>query len=148
MDKTRPSREQNLVEWARPFLKNANRLGRFMDPNLEGQYSTKGAQKAAAVAYQCLSHGPKSRPRMRDIVEDLEPLLNLNDIPIGPFVYTVTAEKSKEEDEEKMEIKVEAKARRDHRNHIGRHKLKFPNSAIHSEISLHRDGRNSCRNSP
>ncbi|KAG1334319.1 serine/threonine-protein kinase RIPK [Cocos nucifera] len=138
VDKTRASREQNLVEWARPLLKNANKLCRFMDPNLEGLYSTKGAQKAAAVAYQCLSHSPKSRPTMRDIVGDLEPLLNWSDMPMGPFVYTVTAEKSKEEDEEKTEMKDEEKAKQDHQNHIGRHKLKFPNSAIHSEISLHR----------
>lgn len=148
VDKARPSREQHLVEWARPYLKNADKLGRIMDPNLEGLYSTKGAQKAAAVAYQCLSHSPKSRPHMRDVVETLEPLLKLNDIPIGTFVYTVTVEKSKEEDEGKMEMKVEAKVKQEHQNHDRRHKLKFPNSAIHSETSLHREGRNLHRNSP
>ncbi|XP_008778596.2 serine/threonine-protein kinase RIPK-like [Phoenix dactylifera] len=147
VDKTRPSREQNLVEWARPFLKNANKLGRVMDPHLEGLYSTKGAQKAAAVAYQCLSHSPKSRPQMRDIVEELEPLLNFNDIPLGTFVYTVTVEKNKEEDEGKMEMKVEANAKQDRQNHNRRHKLKFPNSTIHSETTLHKEGRNLYRNS-
>nr|XP_010932408.1 serine/threonine-protein kinase RIPK [Elaeis guineensis] len=145
IDKSRPTREQNLVEWSRPYLKNADKLGRIMDPKLEGQYSTKGAQRAAAVAYQCLSQSPKSRPHMRDIVETLEPLLNLNDVPIGLFVYTVTVEKSKEEDEGKMEMKVEAKVKQDHHNHDRRHKLKFPNSAIHSETTLHREGRNLYR---
>ncbi|XP_038987442.1 serine/threonine-protein kinase RIPK-like [Phoenix dactylifera] len=148
IDKTRPTRERNLVEWSWPYLKNADKLGRIMDPNLEGQYSPEGAQKAAAVAYQCLSRSPKSRPHMRDIVETLEPLLNLNDIPIGPLVYTVTVEKRREEDEGKMEMKVGAKVKHDHRNHDRRHKLKFPNSAIHSETTLHREGRNLYRNSP
>ncbi|KAJ4820442.1 Protein kinase superfamily protein [Rhynchospora pubera] len=88
VDKTRPTREQNLVEWARPSLNNSQKLARLMDPSLDGQYSTKAAQKAAAVAYQCLSHNPKSRPQMSAVVEALEPLLGFDDIPPGPFVYT------------------------------------------------------------
>ncbi|KAF4385008.1 hypothetical protein F8388_010606 [Cannabis sativa] len=51
------SREQNLVDWAKPFLKDAHKV----DPRLEGQYSIEGARKAAALAHQCLSHNPKAR---------------------------------------------------------------------------------------
>ena len=92
LDKSRPSREQNLVDWAKPFLKDSHKLDRIMDPRLEGQYSTEGARKAAALANQCLSHNPKSRPTMRSVVKTLEPLLGLtNDIPI-PFIYVVPAE--------------------------------------------------------
>ncbi|XP_078163923.1 serine/threonine-protein kinase RIPK-like [Carex rostrata] len=96
VDKTRPTREQNLVEWARPGLNNAQKLARLMDPSLDGQYSTKAAQKAAAVAYQCLSHNPKSRPLMSGVVETLEPLLGFDDIPPGPFVYTAPLMDDKE----------------------------------------------------
>ncbi|KAF4376199.1 hypothetical protein F8388_018868 [Cannabis sativa] len=49
------SREQNLVDWAKPFLKDAHKV----DPRLEGQYSIEGARKAAALAHQCLSHQPQ-----------------------------------------------------------------------------------------
>ncbi|KAL4332198.1 hypothetical protein GQ457_07G039610 [Hibiscus cannabinus] len=90
VDKSRCPREQNLVEWAKPMLKDPRKLGRIMDPRLEGQYSESGARKAAALAYQCLSHRPKQRPKMSDVVKTLEPLQDYDeDILIGTFVYTV-----------------------------------------------------------
>lgn len=89
VDKVRPPREQNLVEWARPVLNDPRKLSRIMDPRLEGQYSEMGARKAAALAYQCLSHRPRNRPTMSNVVNTLEPLQDFDDIPIGPFVYTV-----------------------------------------------------------
>ncbi|KAM3359307.1 serine/threonine-protein kinase RIPK [Capsicum galapagoense] len=89
IDKKRPSREQNLVEWAKPFLRNVHKLNRLIDPRLEDQYSTQGAKKVAALAYKCLSQQPKSRPTMSNVVKILEPILDLKDIPIGPFVYVV-----------------------------------------------------------
>lgn len=97
MDKTHPSREQSLVEWARPLLKDSHRLDRIMDPKLEGQYSMQGAKKAAAVAHQCLSHNPKSRLTMSNVVLTLEPLLGLDDIPVS-FVYIVPTEGKKGND--------------------------------------------------
>ncbi|PAN25286.1 hypothetical protein PAHAL_4G290300 [Panicum hallii] len=90
VDKRRRGREQNLVDWARPYLRRADRLHRFMDPGLEMQYSARAAEKAARVAHQCLQSVPKARPSMRDVVAALEPLLALeDDVPMGPFVYTV-----------------------------------------------------------
>ncbi|KAL6883730.1 hypothetical protein ACP4OV_011144 [Aristida adscensionis] len=94
VDKSRPPREQNLVEWARPCLHDSRRLDRVMDRNLSGQYSTRAAQKAAAIAYQCLSVSPKSRPQMSAVVEALEPLLALDDGIVEPFVYTAPSEKN------------------------------------------------------
>ncbi|CAI0387663.1 unnamed protein product [Linum tenue] len=92
VDKARPQREQNLVEWARPMLNDPRRLGRIMDPRLEGQYSETGARKAAALAYQCLSHRPKHRPNMSLVVKTLEPLKDYNDFAMGTFVYVVPTE--------------------------------------------------------
>ncbi|KAK9275524.1 hypothetical protein L1049_022791 [Liquidambar formosana] len=93
VDTSHPHREQNLVEWARPLLNDPQKLNRIMDPRLEGQYSEKGAQKAAALAYQCLSHRPKRRPTMTTVVNTMKPLLDFDDdIPVGPFVYTVPTE--------------------------------------------------------
>ncbi|RCV20806.1 hypothetical protein SEVIR_4G086700v4 [Setaria viridis] len=90
VDKRRRGREQNLVDWARPYLRRADRLHRVMDPSLEMQYSARAAEKAAKVAHQCLQSVPKARPSMRDVVGALEPLLALDDdVPMGPFVYTV-----------------------------------------------------------
>lgn len=74
MDKSRPSREHNLVEWARPLLNHSKKLLRILDPRLEGQYSTKIAVKVSNLAYQCLSQNPKGRPVMSQVVEILEAL--------------------------------------------------------------------------
>ncbi|XP_057979056.1 probable serine/threonine-protein kinase PBL17 [Malania oleifera] len=72
MDKSRPSREHNLVEWARPLLNHNKKLLRILDPRMEGQYSVRTAFKVANLAYQCLSQNPKGRPLMRQVVEILE----------------------------------------------------------------------------
>lgn len=72
LDKSRPSREHNLVEWARPLLNHNKKLLRILDPKMEGQYSTKTATKVAQLAYQCLSQNPKGRPLMSQVVEILE----------------------------------------------------------------------------
>ncbi|XP_008223935.1 PREDICTED: serine/threonine-protein kinase At5g01020 isoform X1 [Prunus mume] len=74
MDKSRPSREHNLVEWARPLLNHNKKLLRIVDPRLEGQYSFKTAMKVAQLAYQCLSQNPKGRPLMSQVVDILETL--------------------------------------------------------------------------
>ncbi|XVF25224.1 hypothetical protein REPUB_Repub13aG0194700 [Reevesia pubescens] len=103
VDKTRPGREKNLVEWARPLLKDSYKLDGIMDPRLEEQYSTEGARKAAALAYQCLSNNPKCRPTMSNVVKALEPLLDLNDIPIGPFIYIVPTQGNNEPIVQKIE---------------------------------------------
>jgi serine/threonine protein kinase len=99
VDKSRPPREQSLVEWARPYLTDARRLDRVMDPNLAGQYSARAAQKAAAVAHQCVSLNPKSRPHMSAVVDALEPLLALDDCPVGPFVYIAPPEDNSNNDD-------------------------------------------------
>ncbi|KAK3438704.1 hypothetical protein EUGRSUZ_C03262 [Eucalyptus grandis] len=114
VDKNRPHREQNLAEWARPMLNDSKKLSRLMDPRLEGQYSESGARKAATLAYQCLSHRPKMRPTMSTVVKTLEPLKNFDDIPSGPFVYTVPMEIDSLQKEGKRK---EVKKRNGHRHH-------------------------------
>ncbi|XP_012460380.1 probable serine/threonine-protein kinase PBL17 [Gossypium raimondii] len=74
MDKCRPSREHNLVEWARPLLNHNKKVLRILDPKMDGQYSAKTARKVANLAYQCLSQNPKGRPLMNEVVELLETL--------------------------------------------------------------------------
>ncbi|CAI0470709.1 unnamed protein product [Linum tenue] len=132
VDKKLPIREQVLIKWAKPFLKDTQRLDQIMDPRLEGQYSIEGAKKAAALAHQCLSHHDKCRPTMTKVVRTLERLLELNDISIGFFVYIVPSEVKNEKgcvmkcveekncDEHKNgfegELKVEGRRRKRHRS--------------------------------
>ncbi|KAH0469993.1 hypothetical protein IEQ34_001551 [Dendrobium chrysotoxum] len=123
MDKKRPSREQNLIEWAKRCLTNPQKLYRIMDPSLEGQYSTKGAQKAAELAYKCLNQNPKLRPDMKTVVETLEPLLELKDIPMGNFVYTVEIVNEEDEVNIKMAEKYEKKDKIGAKEDVRRHKF-------------------------
>lgn len=87
MDKNRPNGEHNLVEWARPHLGERRRFYRIIDPRLEGQFSIKGAQKAAQLAHHCLSRDPKARPLMSEVVEVLKPLLSLRDMASSSHFY-------------------------------------------------------------
>lgn len=137
VDKTRPHREQNLVEWAKPMLKNPKKLlSRLMDPRLEGQYPEMGAQKAASLAYQCLSHSPKPRPKMCDVIKILEPLKDFNDnIPIGTFVYSVFGDSDLEREYDK---KGSEKGYYKQRHDVHEGRIKSPKSrVILSKNSLH-----------
>ncbi|TQD80340.1 hypothetical protein C1H46_034096 [Malus baccata] len=153
--------EQNLVKRFKPFLKDSHKLDRMMGPRLEGQYSTVGARKAAALAHRCLSHNPKCRPTMSSVVKTLEPLMDLtNDIPIGPFVYIVPTEgkdkvgvhrveregraycdvvKNESTGEEKL---VEKKAKGSHRSrkgHLFRNRIKsLRSSTVYSDTAVYR----------
>ena len=132
VNRARRPREQNLVAWARPYLKRSDRLYKVMDPALECQYSCKGAEVAALVAYKCLSQNPKSRPTMREVVKALEPVLGMEDFfPVGPFVFTIIVEEDKVVD---MKVEVEEKHQHHRQNHQDRHRQKYPDSAIHAGI--------------
>ncbi|XP_062221810.1 serine/threonine-protein kinase RIPK-like [Phragmites australis] len=129
VDKRRRGREQHLVDWARPYLRRPERLHRVMDPSLDGQYSAKAAHKAAMVAYQCLHSVPKSRPSMRDVVGELEPLLSMcSDVPAGPFVYTVPTSSADD-------VKAKAGATEE-ANGAGVAKKRYLASAVHAESDL------------
>ncbi|KAL1550999.1 putative serine/threonine-protein kinase pbl3 [Salvia divinorum] len=74
VDKTKVGVEQNLVDWAKPYMGDKRRLFRIMDIKLEGQYPQKAAFTAATIAVQCLSHEAKQRPRMAEVLAKLEEL--------------------------------------------------------------------------
>ncbi|KAK6130514.1 hypothetical protein DH2020_035742 [Rehmannia glutinosa] len=74
IDATRASEEQNLAEWAQPYLRDKRKLLLVMDPKIEGQYPHNEAYTVATVALQCLSAKPKQRPRMAEVLVVLERL--------------------------------------------------------------------------
>lgn len=78
VDKSKVGVEQNLVDWAKPYLGDKRKLFRIMDTKLEGQYPQKGAYTAATLALQCLCTEAKVRPRMSDVLATLEQLESPN----------------------------------------------------------------------
>ena len=74
LDKSKPVSEQNLVDWAKPYLGDKCRLYRIMDSKLGGQYPKKGAHAVAGIALQCIRNEGKMRPAMSEVVEKLEQL--------------------------------------------------------------------------
>ncbi|OAY43571.1 receptor-like cytoplasmic kinase 176 isoform X2 [Manihot esculenta] len=78
MDRNRPSGQQNLVDWAKPYLTNKRKVFRVFDVRLEGQYSLSRARKLANLVHQCLDAQPKFRPNMDEVVKALEQLQESN----------------------------------------------------------------------
>lgn len=72
LDQNRPGGQQNLVEWARPSLRDKRKLRKIMDPRLEGRYPFKAATQAAEVILKCLEGDPKARPSMDEVLVTLE----------------------------------------------------------------------------
>lgn len=140
VDKSRPSREQNLVEWAKPWLNDPRRFSRIMDPSLDSHYSVKGAQKAAALASLCLSHSPKNRPSMKVIVETLESILQLDDsLPDGTFVYTAAPEKLEQVQENKeRRDRGEREKRRQKNQALRQHRSRSPMSVSYTDTALYK----------
>ncbi|RWR78515.1 putative serine/threonine-protein kinase PIX13 [Cinnamomum micranthum f. kanehirae] len=81
-DKNRPSGKQNLVEWAQPYLSDQRKLlSRVMDKRLEGQYPSEGAVQAAQLILKCLVSQPRKRPSMTEVVETLEQIQAIKQMP-------------------------------------------------------------------
>lgn len=123
MDKKRPSGEQNLVAWARPYLADKRKLYHLVDPRLELNYSLKGVQKVSQLAYSCLSRDPKSRPTMDEIVKVLTPLQDLNDLAILSYHSRSSQQgrRKKKSDGTQQLTYTQSKSIRDSPLHTGKH---------------------------
>ncbi|KAK4763775.1 hypothetical protein SAY87_013213 [Trapa incisa] len=74
IDRNRRIGEQNLVQWAKPYLDNKKKVFRVLDSRLEGQYTIDDAHKVASLTLQCLSMQIQLRPEMDEVVAELEQL--------------------------------------------------------------------------
>lgn len=75
-DRNKPKNEQKLLDWVRRHLSNDPRkFLRILDPRLEGNYSLKSAQRLAVVANKCLLRQPRMRPKMSQVLEMLNTIV-------------------------------------------------------------------------
>ncbi|CAH1452806.1 unnamed protein product [Lactuca virosa] len=72
IDKNRPSGQQILVVFAKPFLSSKQKILHIMDPRIEGQYATSVATRAAMLTMKCLMKEPKHRPSADELVKALD----------------------------------------------------------------------------
>ncbi|KAK6149304.1 hypothetical protein DH2020_016829 [Rehmannia glutinosa] len=72
IDNSKPSEEQNLIEWAQPLFKDKKKFHVMADPLLQGNYPEKGLYQALAIAAMCLQEEADTRPLITDVVTALE----------------------------------------------------------------------------
>ncbi|GLT37796.1 hypothetical protein SLA2020_120910 [Shorea laevis] len=72
IDNSRPTNEQNLVNWASPLFKDRKKFILMVDPLLQGKFPMKGLHQAVAIAAMCLQEEAETRPLMSDVVTALE----------------------------------------------------------------------------
>lgn len=68
LDRNRPRSEQKLLEWVKPYISDSKKFQQILDPRLEGKIS-RSAQRLSIIANRCLVRHPKSRPKMSEVLE-------------------------------------------------------------------------------
>ncbi|XP_038886859.1 probable serine/threonine-protein kinase PIX13 [Benincasa hispida] len=84
LDENRPTGQENLVDWIKPYLSERRKLKNVMDFRLEGKYPSRSAYQVAQLALQCIEQEQKNRPSMKEVVETLEQIETANEKPIEP----------------------------------------------------------------
>ncbi|EPS70761.1 hypothetical protein M569_03998, partial [Genlisea aurea] len=74
LDLRRPSGQIDLVEWAKPSLKEKKKLHKIVDPRLLGQYPSRAAFSVAQLILKCVQPDPNNRPSMDRVLETLQSL--------------------------------------------------------------------------
>ncbi|CAM6094498.1 unnamed protein product [Calypogeia fissa] len=72
VDMSQPSGQENLVTWARPLLKDKDRLSELADPRLFGRYPKEDFAQVAAIAAACVAPEASQRPTMGEVVQSLK----------------------------------------------------------------------------
>uniref|UniRef100_A0A5B6Z7I7 non-specific serine/threonine protein kinase n=1 Tax=Davidia involucrata TaxID=16924 RepID=A0A5B6Z7I7_DAVIN len=80
LDRSRPKNEQKLLEWVRPHISDMKKFQLILDPRLDGKYSLNSAQKLAAIANRCLVRHPKRRPKMSEVLEMINRIVEATEV--------------------------------------------------------------------
>ncbi|CAO2174168.1 unnamed protein product [Urochloa humidicola] len=72
VDMSQPSGQENLVTWARPILRDHDRLEELADPRLGGQYPKDDFVRVCTIAAACVSPEANQRPTMGEVVQSLK----------------------------------------------------------------------------
>lgn len=76
IDRNRPKSEQKLLEWVKPYISDIRKFRMIIDPRLDVRSSLKSAMRLSTVANRCLVRHAKSRPRMSEVMEMLQRIVD------------------------------------------------------------------------
>lgn len=72
VDMSQPSGQENLVTWARPILRDKDRLEELADPRLDGKYPKEDFYRVCTIAAACVAPDASQRPTMGEVVQSLK----------------------------------------------------------------------------
>ncbi|PKU78567.1 proline-rich receptor-like protein kinase PERK15 isoform X1 [Dendrobium catenatum] len=72
VDMSQPSGQENLVTWARPLLRDKDRLEELADSKLEGKYPLEDFVRVCTIAAACVAPEANQRPTMGEVVQSLK----------------------------------------------------------------------------
>ncbi|XP_078435708.1 protein kinase superfamily protein isoform X2 [Wolffia australiana] len=84
VDMSQPSGEENLVTWARPILRDKDRVEELADPKLEGKYPTEDFLRVCTIAAACVASEASQRPTMGEVVQSLKMVQRIDPLPPPP----------------------------------------------------------------
>lgn len=97
VDRNRPKGEQKLLEWVRPYLSDGKKFQLILDARLDRKPLFKSAQRLAIIANRCLVKNPKNRPKMSEVLEMVNRLVesSTDTSPQIPLKSSTSAEFSR-----------------------------------------------------
>ncbi|GFZ04523.1 protein kinase superfamily protein [Actinidia rufa] len=69
VDMCQPSGQENLVTWARPILRDKDRLEELADPRLGGKYPKEDFVRVCTIAAACVASEANQRATMGEVVQ-------------------------------------------------------------------------------
>ncbi|XWS76661.1 hypothetical protein CRYUN_Cryun01aG0196500 [Craigia yunnanensis] len=72
VDMSQPSGQENLVTWARPILRDKDRLEELADPRFGGKYPKEDFVRVCTIAAACVAPEVSQRPTMGEVVQSLK----------------------------------------------------------------------------
>ncbi|XP_062083666.1 proline-rich receptor-like protein kinase PERK3 isoform X2 [Humulus lupulus] len=72
VDMSQPAGQENLVSWARPILRDKDRLDELADPKLGGKYPKEDFIRVCTIAAACVAPEANQRPTMGEVVQSLK----------------------------------------------------------------------------
>ncbi|KAJ4969571.1 hypothetical protein NE237_016272 [Protea cynaroides] len=90
VDMSQPSGQENLVTWARPILRDKDRLEELADPRLLGKYPKEDFVRVCTVAAACVAPEASQRPTMGEVVQSLKMVQHISEYQDSMITVTNT----------------------------------------------------------